>query len=232
MAIKPPVLITGCARSGTSMTAAMVHLSGGFGGNIFPDKSNGRAHHENLEIRDRIVKPFLLSKNFDPKGQSPLPSSEYLTSLDERDGVLWREKILKAMTSQGLGSEMDWYYKGAKMCLFWPLWYYAFPGAKWIVVRRKREDIVSSCCRTGFMNAFRDDEEKWGKWVDVHLSRFEEMKESGVRIREVWPEKWVLGDLSEIRETIEWLGLEWKEEETRALVKPSLWKRGEYVRKS
>ena len=39
----------------------------------------------------------------------------------------------------------SWYYKGAKMCLIWPIWHKAFPEAEWIIVRRDdavRADLV------------------------------------------------------------------------------------------
>jgi len=61
--------------------------------------------------------------------------------------------------------------------------------------------------------------------VDYHKERFEEMKaEAGVQVKEVWPTKFVGGDFAEIREVVEWLGLDWNEEAVMDFVSPELWR--------
>lgn len=108
------------------------------------------------------------------------------------------------------------------MCLFWPIWNDAFPNAKWIIVRRSAHEIVQSCMKTTFMKAY-NTEEGWGCWVNHHIARFIEMWQAGLQIREVWPRKIIDGDLSEIKEAINWCGLPWKEKEVVDFVSPSLW---------
>jgi hypothetical protein len=124
-------------------------------------------------------------------------------------------------------------YKGAKMCLHWPVWNYAFPKAKWIIVRRKTSDIINSCTRTKFMRAFvnqgnqravgaKDEHDGWLWWVHEHEKRFVEMIQEGLNVKVIWPQRMVDGDYSEIKEMLEWLGLEWTSEVTE-FMEPKLW---------
>ena len=125
-------------------------------------------------------------------------------------------------------------YKGAKMCQHWPIWNYAFPNAKWIIVRRKTSDIINSCIRTGFMRAFsikgnqkavgvENEWDGWLWWVHQHEQRFIEMMQAGLNCKVIWPERMVDGDYSQIKEMLEWLGLEWGSE-IMDFIEPKLWK--------
>ena len=109
------------------------------------------------------------------------------------------------------------------MCLHWPVWHYAFPNAKWIIVRRRTGDIVQSCMKTAFMRAFvknaackavgaKDEREGWIWWVRQHEARFNEMMNEGVNCKVVWPERMVTGDYEQLYETLEWVGLQWRTE--------------------
>jgi hypothetical protein len=127
-----------------------------------------------------------------------------------------------------------WMYKGAKMCLMWPIWHHAFPNAKWVIVRRKTSDIISSCLKTNFMHAFskehcrkavgvKSEFEGWLWWVHQHEKRFVEMITEGLNCKIVWPERMVRGDYEQLYETVEWLGLKWKTD-VLEFVDPKLWK--------
>jgi hypothetical protein len=210
-----PILITGCARSGTSMVAGSINKCGAFGGDMSgPNKYNKKGMFENAVMRNSIMKPYLSSMKCDPKGQYPLPNINKL-----KPQPMWKKKVETIFKKQGYKNG-DWMYKGAKICLFWPVWNEAFPDAKWIIVRRKKEDIVNSCLKTSFMNAFsksqnqkavnvKNEKEGWEWWVDQHLKRFDEMKKAGLKIFEIWPEKMVEGDYTELYEAIKWLDLKW-----------------------
>ncbi len=216
--ILEPILITGCARSGTSLVAGIINICGAFGGIMDgPNKNNEKGMFENGAIKREITKPFLSSIGVDPMGQFPLPDIFNLPNQPE-----WRGRILSILVNQGLMDDMKWFYKGAKMCLFWPIWDKAFPKAKWIIVRRDREEIIASCSKTNFMRAF-ESEKGWSWWVDQHLQRFSEMWHSGLNIREIWSRKIIDGDLSEIKEVIELIGLVWREKEVMDFISPELW---------
>ncbi len=227
--MKAPILITGCARSGTSMVAGIINKRGAFGGKMSgPNRNNAKGMFENARIRGEIVKPFLRSMDMDPMGQYPLPDVSQIL-IPPR----WEDSVRRIMEEEGYEGG-PWMYKGAKMCLHWSVWNYAFPNAKWIIVRRKTSDIINSCIRTGFMRAFgnrtnqvavgaKDEREGWLWWVHQHEDRFREMMNAGLNCKVIWPERMVDGDYSQIKEMLEWLGLEWGPEITE-FIEPKLWK--------
>lgn len=225
-----PILITGCARSGTSMIAGIINICGAFGGNMSgPNRNNAKGMFENAYIRNSVVKPYYESINVDKLGQYPLPDA-----MNVPIPPIWRDRIHSVMDAEGY-IDGPWMYKGAKMCQHWPVWNFAFPEAKWVVVRRKTPDIIRSCMRTGFMRAFRNtanqravgvksEYDGWLWWVHYHEARWAEMKMEGIALQEVWPERMVDNDYSQVEKLINWLGLEWREDEVRAFIEPKLWK--------
>ncbi len=227
--MKAPILITGCARSGTSMVAGIINLRGAFGGKMSgPTSTNAKGMFENARIRNEIVKPYLTSIGVDKMGQYPLPNIEEMVI-----PTGWKRKVEAIIQEEGY-EDGPWMYKGAKMCLHWPIWNYAFPDAKWIIVRRKPSDIINSCLRTGFMSAFTrqgnqravgalNSWEGWLWWVHQHEDRFREMMNAGLNCKVIWPERMVEGNYQQINEMLEWLGLEWDSGITD-FIEPKLWK--------
>ena len=223
--MRDPIIITGCARSGTSMTAGIVHLCGAFGGEMFgPNKHNQKGMFENSEIRQRIVKPYLKKIGCDPLGQRPLPNNRQVFEVSDRQAQVWRDRICSIMRAQGYAGG-PWFYKGAKICLLWYLWHRAFPSAQWVIVRRRSEDIADSCLRTSFMRAYRD-RQGWLQWVAQHERRFDEMKQAELNVREFWPSQVVEGNFDHARELVADLGLEFNERMVKAFIDPTLYRRG------
>ncbi len=224
-----PILITGAARSGTSMVAGIINMCGAFGGVMAgANKNNQKGMFENVAIRETLMKPYLSKMGVDRKGQYPLPDISKMEI-----PVNWRQKVEDILYTQGY-KEGAWMYKGAKMCLTWPLWNQAFPNAKWIIVRRRTADITNSCIKTGFMNAFirkemqqkvgaENEKEAWTWWVRQHEKRFIEMINTGLNVKVVWPERMVDGDYQQMMEMIEWLGLKWNSD-IYQFIDPLLWK--------
>ena len=224
-----PILITGAARSGTSMVAGAINICGAFGGNMRgPNKNNEKGMFENARIVQNLTKPYLRGIGVDQFGQYPLPNIHNLLIPSN-----WRRRVEQVMIEEGY-KEGPWFYKGAKMCLTWPIWNFAFQDAKWIIVRRRTGDIVTSCMKTDFMRAFRNpkyqrevgadnEREGWLWWVHQHEKRFVEMIETGLNVKMIWPERMVYGDYKQIMEMVDWLGLEWKSE-VLSFVDPKLWK--------
>ncbi len=212
-----PILITGCARSGTSLIAGIIDASGAFGGQMFgPNSFNARGMFENKYIRQEMVKPYLSAIYADPMGQSPLPIASTVPIVQD-----WNLVFTKRMVEEGY-LDGPVFYKGAKACLMWPVWAAAFPFARWIIVRRKTKEIVDSCLRTPFMRAW-DKASKWEDWVDHHKQCFREMKAANLNTFEVWPENIIKGDLSEVKDMLQWLDLDWDERRVVEMVSPELW---------
>ncbi len=220
--MRPPILITGAARSGTSLTAGIIHHCGGFGGDVTGSTvHNQKGQFENTHIRQHIVKPYLKRLGVDPLCQKPLPD---VNKLDRFPGLY--HEVIHTMRREGY-VDGPWYYKGAKMCLLWPLWHEAFTTAHWIIVRRDTEDIANSCMRTPFMRAYKDTI-GWLGWVEEHEQRFEEMKAHGaLRVTEVFTEDIIKGNFTVIKKFVDNTdGLNWNEAKVQEFVTPELWKGG------
>jgi hypothetical protein len=208
------------------MTAGIIQLSGAWGGKTFgASRHNRKGMFENSIIRQNYTKPFLRSLGVDPLGQKPLPDIDQVKLVTNETVNNWRIDIQREILKQGY-KKGSWYYKGAKMCLFWPLWVRAFPDAHWVIVRRKSEDIVRSCLNTGFMKAYKTTE-GWLGWVDEHKERFIEMEEANCDIDYVWPQRMIDFDLSEIESVIKKLGLKWNKSDVENFIEPAYWSGGQ-----
>jgi len=217
------ILVTGAARSGTSMVGGVLDRCGAYGGVLAgPTGANRRGMFENNEIREKILKPYLKSIGCDPMGQSVLPTKEQRWAYTKEQAEKLRKDVLSVFVRQGWDQKSPLFYKGAKVCLVWPLWAAAFPEAKWIVVRRDAESIVLSCLKTGFMRAFTS-RAGWLAWVAIHESVFEEMIDHGLDLVEVWPERMINGDFTGMQNTVNRVGLEWREDPVRDFISPELW---------
>jgi hypothetical protein len=102
----------------------------------------------------------------------------------------------------------------------WPIWNYAYPNAKWLIVRRRTGDVIESCVKTAYMLTFKsqenldavgakDEREGWKWWVHQYENKFREMIEAGVNCKIIWPERMVTGDYQQVYEMLDWLGMEW-----------------------
>jgi hypothetical protein len=205
-----PILITGCPRSGTSIVAVAINKCGAFLG-----ETSKRDMFENSCIKRTVVKPYFERNGYDPSGQFPLPNTgEISIPMD------WKQKVEQVIVTEEYING-PWMYKGTGMCLIWPVWNYAYPNAKWIIVRRKTSDIVYSCLRTGYMNAY-NDEKGWKEWVHLYEKKFVEMIEAGLNCKQIWPERMVNGNYEQLKEVLDWIGLPWKKEIVDS-IDPLLW---------
>ena len=226
-----PILVTGAARSGTSMIGASFHLCGAWKGDTGrPSRWNAKGMFENLALREKVVKPILRKMEVDPRGQYPLPETKNIYIPQN-----FKDTVIKTIKSQGWTKDQPWVYKCAKMSLIWPIWQYAFPNSKWIIVRRNPCDIISSCMRTGFMNSFaneaiqekvkaKNEYEGWQWWVNRHEDKFVEILSMGINAKVVWPERMINADYAQMKDTIEWAGLRWNGPAVMDFIEPKLWK--------
>jgi hypothetical protein len=209
-----PILVTGIPRSGTTMIAKVIHACGAFVGENATKRK--KLMLENYTISGIIVKPYMERIGSDPKGQFPLPKEKNITiPLD------WGPRVENLIKLEGY-IDGPWMYKDTKMGLIWPVWNYAFPNAKWIIVRRRTGDVIQSCLKTGYMTAY-EDEKGWLEWVHEYEKRFVQMMEAGVNCKIIWPERLIDGNLQQLHEVIDWLGLTWKKEALE-FIDPLLWR--------
>lgn len=226
-----PILITGAARSGTSLIAASIHLCGAWKGDtVGPGRWNPKGMYENYELREKVIKPILMQMGVDRRAQFPLPNTDDVVIPQK-----FREIVLSILRKQGWTPDKPWMYKCAKMSLLWPIWQYAFPNSKWVIVRRKTADIVNSCTKTGFMTAFankkiqekvgvKNEKDGWIWWVRKHEDKFVEIIKAGLNVQMVWPERMVNADYEQMMHTVEWLGLQWNGKAVIDFIEPKFWK--------
>lgn len=193
-------MITGCARSGTSLTTGILKACGLNIGDV-------NVLNEHTGIRDGLNKPHLKALGADPLGQGPLPDTGEVKPVKG-----WAEFVsAKLQVREPCG------FKDAKTCLIWPIWAAAFPEAKWVIVRRDRERIIDSCLRTHFMKRY-SDREGWGRWVDHHEDRFNEIM-ANCDALEVWPDM----NPETFRPAVEFCGLQWDAEAVKKVIRPAEW---------
>jgi hypothetical protein len=202
-----PIFITGCERSGSTIIARIVSHCGTF---------TGRTTEmlENIEIK-KLTDTYYDLIGADKKGQNPLPDTKKLIIPTN-----WKQKIEDVLTDEKYDNS-TWMIKGSRLCQTWPVWHYAFPNAKWVIVRRRTGDIIDSCLKTGYMTAYKD-KEGWLGWVHEHEKLFVEMIEAGVNCKIVWPERMATGDYGQIFEMLDWVGLPWNNDIVQ-IVEPLLW---------
>ncbi len=199
------IIIVGCARSGTSLTASVLQACGVNFGDV--DRLM-----EHKMVRSQLVRPYLAHIGCDPRGVNPLTGLNDIVARSE-----WGFKV-----TQMINQPEPWAYKCSKSCHIWPLWDHHFPKAKWIIVRRAKNQIVNSCLRTPFMRGL-NTKEGWEAWVDIHHKRFHEIAmATTTHCWEVWPE-WGLKDPEFWKSLIEWCGLTWDGDEISKRIDPSLW---------
>lgn len=209
------------------MVAGIIQICGAQGGYV-------TKMYENKQIREHVVKPYLSKVNIDSNGHYPLlPSPSFHTSPAGLFQIWnWSGLVNTILRSQNVVGQ--WYYKDSRICLTWRHWYNSYPEAQWVLVKRRSEDIVESCMKTGHMKAFlipevqraigvNTPQEGWDWMVQYYNQLMLTMNEE-LHCLIVTPEKMAQGDFSEMRKVIETLGLEWKEKEIQEYIQPKLFK--------
>lgn len=210
-----PIIVTGTARSRTSMTMQMLELSGLFLGDVIQaTKANPQRQLENHHIIKQVQKPHLKKYGFDPKGQHPLPPIKWYEPDPNR-----RDAVLNIMKNWGLKPGMKWGFKDTKPCLDWRAWHKAFPNACWIITERKDDDVIQSCMRTSFMSKY-NNEIGWQKYIDAHKLRFEDMFFHLERVYKLNTDDVVNFKFDALESIIKDAGLNWDYDKIKAQVKP------------
>lgn len=205
-----PILITGIERSGSSIVAKIIGLCGTYTGSL--TKMN-----ENINLKN-LVSHLYCENELDPRGQFPIPVQPYISLYTYN----WKDSTLSAIHKDGYKKDIPWMYKSSRIGQMWPVWNESYPEARWVIVRRRTGDIIQSCFKTGFMTAFKDkgnlqkinavnEAEGWMWWIHEQEQRFIEMEKAGLNMRIVWPERMAEEDFTQIKEVVEWLGLQWNE---------------------
>jgi len=221
-----PILITGIERSGASIIAKIIAECGVLAGNI-----NNRMEHKQIK---EFVDSYYNYIGADVNGQYPLPVNTELFIPSN-----WKASTQKAICSERWTDEQTWLYKSSRIAQIWPIWNETYPNAKWIIVRRRTGDLLESCKKTAYMNAFKnpvnqkavgasDERGGWLWWIHQQEQLQIKLFQKVANCKIVWPERMACGDYEQMKETVEWLGLQWNdsiEKSTRHLfINSKQWK--------
>ena len=202
-----PIFVTGVERSGSSLIARILDMCGAFSG-----KTTSMCENALLKA---FTDTYYRQMGIDTRGQFPLPNTQQMLIPGD-----WKERVFGLLGSEDYDENTPWMYKGSRIAQIWPVWNYAFPNAKWIVVRRRTGDVIESCLKTGFMNVYadkqvqkiigvQDEREGWLWWVHQQEQEFRDMIETGLNVKVIWPERMLDGNFEQIHEMLEWVGLPW-----------------------
>lgn len=208
------ILVTGAARSGTSVITSMLQACGanlGSGDHI-------NELYENLHIREKLLKPMLEYYGGDRRGQVRFPRKiEYGESVPF--------EIEEAFITAGLTGHDDGIvdvYKDAKLILLWEVFQQELDDVEWLIVRRPREQIIDSCMRTHFMNG-RKTLVDWSRWVDYHEDRIADLKSNCENWEEVWSNE-IIEDPEDLEGLVEWYGLDFNYDAVMDCIDPNKYK--------
>lgn len=220
--MRDPIIVTGPARSGTSMLTGCLQRCGlQLGDTCGPTSANPRGQYENRELIEKIEKPYLGRIGADPTGQGRLPDPEDLIPDPAR-----RAAVTQIVEAQSVDVTKPWGFKDAKAILDHETWDAAFPDAIWVVTKRDLDDVVSSCRRTRFMRK-RADREAWFAWAEYHEYRIADLvNHAGERVYRVDTDRLARGDVDELHVVANALGLQYDDRDVRSFVDPSLFTAG------
>lgn len=228
MEIDNPILITGCPRSGASLVAGLVSITGIWRGNCL-DKSPLTGLYENNILKNRINKNLLTMMGADSRGQFPLLNT---------DGIHVEEwvKYVKRGIEVGLDAEEynggPWFFKDSKLILLWPIWHDIFPQAKWIIINRNKEDIIASCMKSPSMDAFGRPS-LWEAMVEEYRRRILKLKDQVNHI-DIWPDRIILENEDELSKIETFIGLSINRERASKFVDKDVWRKdhGDYTKRT
>lgn len=213
-----PVIVTGCARSGTSLTMGCLARCGlQIGRHCGPTPWNERGQYENRELIQTAQKAYLQSIGADPAAQHPLPAYADLVPDPDR-----RERVLDVVHRQGVDTDQPWGFKDAKALVDWPVWATAFPRATWVVTWRDADSVVRSCLRTSFMRKYHD-RDGWLGWWRYHDERAADLERGAPRVWRVDTPALQAGHVDDLRAIVEAIGLKWRPDRVNDFVSPDLW---------
>lgn len=193
-----PLLIAGCPRSGTSLSAHAFRACG-----VWAGPANGNC--ENRPMTERVLKPLLRAGGMDDIA---------LRSWGDvrADPVKLRITVEELLEEQGFAGGL-WMYKDVKLVFCWESWAEAFPDALWVTVWREPAAIVDSFGRWGMGHYIEDPE----RVVREHHERARMIPEA----MEVRPDQLLAGDATAYQAVVERLGLEWRPDEVARVVDPT-----------
>lgn len=202
-----PVFITGIERSGASIITRILAMSGAEIGRVNNMYENGDLSKLFLNVRNSCKD---LEKDADSCFYGNVCNSHFNGCICH-DRLDIRGKVDEIRKSQNMGFK-TWYFKHSCLSEVWKVVHANYPNAKWIIVRRRPFEIINSCLKTGHMKMFRDrdnEQECWLKRIHKYEDNWKDMIKSDIQYMEIWPDRLVHEDYSQVIKMLNWVGLQW-----------------------
>lgn len=223
--------ITSCPRSGSSLVGWMFKESGAFGGIVQPREDFGFS--ENRQIKKRCVSPYIhrffqgranprqKRKSINPH-RAPVP---FKNRVDFYHPPYFRALVLEIFRREGWDESQPLFFKMPLMCLMAPVFHEAFPEAKWVVVRREKQDVIRSLMEKRWIKRPEkrpaDDEVLEDPTVDMYFRALDAIEaQPDLDSSTVDYDALMTGDLSEIKTALTRSDLVFDEEHLRELILP------------
>lgn len=221
-----PIIVTGCARSGTSLVTGLISNMGAWVGSYNMGPGQPFGFFENTRIK-AVLWGLMDAIGADPLGQTILP-----TRFDDVPDDLIRPEALASIIKSaaiinGYRSG-PWVIKDAKILFFHRLFRAAFPGSKWVLCERDKDEIVDSCKRAEFMHGGGLRDEDFQAWAGVYLSALDSLWANsamedlwaGIKVQRCVEVSRVAGrDYPYIRALMDWLELKYDEEVAKNFIR-------------
>tara|TARA_R110002124_G_scaffold83738_6_gene218947 strand:+ start:6247 stop:6972 length:726 start_codon:yes stop_codon:yes gene_type:complete len=224
---KRPIFVLGLPRSGTSMVAGLITEFGVWAGDtIAGGPENPKGFFENRAIRENLIKPVLKHMGCDPVGVKILPDANKRMKLvfpTKEGNIELCEKLHRMITHQGYDHAQRWMYKDAKLTLLWRSFLADFPGADWVIVRRKKEGFIKSCLNTSFMAHHSSDPKFWENFADAYNLRLDLLQQKASNVHEIHVEKIFEGDLSQLKSVSDTIGIQFNKAKVNKFVDRKHW---------
>lgn len=189
-----PIFVTGCQRSGLSMTSAILHVHGVWSGEQTAQKISKMSFSNKRLWKDGFDSFFHPVDNSLEKGFNEAQVASHIESLLIHQGFrggYWLMKNHKLIEHQEQITKV-------------------FPKAIWIHVRRSEDDILKSCLKT-FPLGLKKSEEEWKQIISQTMKKMDDLS-NRASVYTIHPERFFKGDFSEIQAIIysvleiEWMG--------------------------
>lgn len=195
-----PILIVSMPRSGSSLLSHILFNEGVQVGDCKKgDEYNKYGYYENIIIRNILIK--YLNKhdvnNLKKKFQ-PINLLE-----DYKD---FNRKVYRAIKKNGIVKNKPWLFKEPKIALCWNLFKKYYPDAKWILLYRNKEQVLSSYNNAKFMDAYNTKED-WYNYMNVWDENMKLIKDECKNVYEFNIESIFENKIDDINKLFDFIGI-------------------------
>ena len=136
-----PIIVVGNYRSGTSITAGVLHACGAWIGTATPaNQHNPKGYFENEALKS-LLHLMLMWSRYNDSDKLPPDDLRGFAMFDR-----FHYLLELAMRGDGYSGGVR-VFKNTKIVLFWRYFHQVYPNAKWVIVRRDASKIVESLQR-------------------------------------------------------------------------------------